>query len=341
MKTTASNLKIRQLIKMVQDGALIPRPEFQRRLVWTSENKNRFIDTVLNRFPFPEIYLANGEIDTATGEGKQLLVDGQQRVTTLVQYFLGDATLPLIRNTAYLSLSEADKREFLDYDVAVRDLGNISVDQIIEVFRRINATSYALKDIEINNAVYAGALKRFGEAVSRMAFFERHRVFRADDYKRMGDLRYALLVTVTYIVGYFNRDEEIEPALASYNDVFEHEDAIGARLVRSMDFVEECGFGSKSRAWKKGDLFTLLVEVDKALEGRVKLAVSEAVSRLEEFYAAVDESGLEASIPAVAMYYKAAVQASNDRINRVRRGRIVQALIRGASLTAVEEELRS
>ena len=339
MKTTASNLKVRQLIRAVQSEAIIPRPEFQRRLVWTNLDKNKFIDTVLAGYPFPEIYLANGEVDTATGEGKQLLVDGQQRVSTLVQYFEADLTLALTLVPSYSGLSDDEKRSFLDYDVAVRDLGNVSSEQIIEVFRRINATTYALNEIEINNAIYAGALKGFAEGLATHEFFEMHRIFRADDLRRMGDLRYVLQLIVTMLQGYFNRDDELEPALKAYNDEFPHSQDIAKRLIGTFTFIEECGFPNKSRAWKKNDLFTLIIELDRAHKERVDLQPGATLDRLTAFYREVDEGEMEALNPAAALYYKAAVQASNDKINRIRRGRILDKVLRGEDPVPVVAEI--
>ena len=115
MKTSASNKKVRELVQMVRGGSLIPRPEFQRRLVWTNLDKARLIDTVLKGYPFPEIYVANGDLNIETGEGTQLLVDGQQRVTTLVEYFEGNPRLSLKGNTPYSDLEDNEKRRFLDY----------------------------------------------------------------------------------------------------------------------------------------------------------------------------------------------------------------------------------
>ena len=43
MKTAPTNKKIRELISMVKEGKLVPRPEFQRRLVWTRDDKNHFL----------------------------------------------------------------------------------------------------------------------------------------------------------------------------------------------------------------------------------------------------------------------------------------------------------
>ena len=67
MKTSPSSLKIRHIITLTKEGKLVPRPEFQRRLVWTSADKIRFIDTILSAYPFPEIYLANGAVNVDTG----------------------------------------------------------------------------------------------------------------------------------------------------------------------------------------------------------------------------------------------------------------------------------
>ncbi len=340
MKTAASNKKVRELIQLVKDGKLIPRPEFQRRLVWSREDKDLFLDSVLRGYPFPEIYLADGEVDLETGDGTQLLVDGLQRVSTLIQYFDADPDLRLLTVPAYRQLDEGQKRNFLQYDVAVRDLGALTRDEVIEVFKRLNATKYSLLEIEVNNALYAGALKRYCEVVAGDEFFERHSIFRANDFKRMGDLRYALAVVGTMINGYFNRDDEFESLLSRYNDDFPGQQDINWRLRRCFDFIDECGFDPRSRVWKKGDLFTLIVEVDNLLNTeRKNLEPSDVVARLEIFYGQVDSVGLDGDSIHSA-YYKAALQASNDRINRIRRGVIIGGVLAGKNDLEIHDELR-
>ena len=255
MKTSPSSLKIRQVIRGLKDGTLIPRPEFQRRIVWTTDDKVRFVDTLLNVYPFPEIYLANGVVNVETGEGTQLIVDGQQRVTTIAQYFDGALVLPpSIR--PYSALSKEEKDEFLNYDVAVRDLGSISPEDIIEVFKRINATKYSLNDIEINNAIYTGELMRLAEGLTTHEFFETHRIFTPTDLKRMGDTRFVLQLIITMLSGYFNRDDSFDEFLATYNDSFEKRDEIVSRMLKTFSLIDECGFPGKGRIWKKSDFFT-------------------------------------------------------------------------------------
>jgi hypothetical protein len=339
MKTSPTNWKIRQLITMVKEEKLIPRPEFQRRLVWKISDKNHFLDSIIEGYPFPEIYVADGDVNLETGEGTQLLVDGLQRVSTITQYFDADPDLKLTTVPAYKDLSPEKKTAFLQYDVAVRDLGAVSADQLVEVFRRINATSYSLRDIEIHNARFRGELKEFADQFSQIEFFATHRVFNAADYRRMGDLRFALSIIIACIAGYSNRDDLFERMLEFYNDEFPNSEEFGSGLNKVVSFVDECGFDKHSRAWRKADLYTLFVELYMALcKERLNLQPSDVVDALQPFFETIDRGDFEGNRLA-ASYYKAALQASNDRVNRVRRGAILGGLIRGTSQRDLEETL--
>jgi hypothetical protein len=339
MKTAPNNKKVREIITLVKEGKLIPRPEFQRRLVWSREDKNNFIDTILRGYPFPEIYLADGDVNLDTGEGTQLLVDGLQRVNTIYQYFSGDKELKLTTVPNYNDLEKEEKQNFLQYDVAVRDLGTVSKEEIIEVFKRLNATKYSLLDIEISNAVYAGELKKFAESLAENKFFEQHSVFNAADYKRMGDLRYSLTIVATLLCGYFNRDEAFQELLDRYNDDFPLKAETAGRLQIVMDFMEECGFEKNSRIWRKADLFTFFIELDQALNVKnLGLQPSDVVSTMQFFLDSINSQMIDSTVKAI--YYKAALQATNDRLNRIRRGVIVGGLLEGKSEGEIEKLLK-
>lgn len=315
-------------IQQVKEGKLIPRPEFQRRLVWTHKDKDHFLDTILRGFPFPEIYLADGVVDLESGEGTQLLVDGLQRVSTILEYFDASSNLRLLTVPPYRDLAEDQKRSFLQYDVAVRDLGSVHRDELVEVFRRINATKYSLLDIEVNNAVYTGELKQFSERLAGDAFFIENGVFNARDFKRMGDLRYALGLVITLLRGYFNRDDAFGELLDRYDDDFPLAEEVEQRLRRCFDLITECGFESRSRIWKKADLFTVVVELDIAFRGSTPVPQpSDLLDLLTRFYDGITGPSVGSSnIPGI--YYKAAIQATNDKVNRLRWAAIIGGIIR-------------
>ena len=158
-------------------------------------------------YPFPEIYIAAGEVNTDTGEGTEMLVDGQQRVTTLQQYFQGSSDLKLSRGhtSPYSELGKKEQTNFLEYEVVVRDLGNISITQIKQIFQRINSTNYALNAMEIHNAIFDGEMKKFAEELAEDNFFDKHRVFRTHEIRRMNDTSFALSLIITVMSTYFHR----------------------------------------------------------------------------------------------------------------------------------------
>ena len=331
MKTSPTTLKIRQIISLVKDGKLIPRPEFQRRLVWKASDKDHFLDTILRGYPFPEIYIADGQVDLESGEGTQLLVDGLQRVSTITEYFADDPDLRLASVPPYRELSSEKKSEFLLYDVAVRDLGSVTSEVIVEVFRRINATDYSLTDIEVNNARYRGELKELAEDVSNNSIFSENRIFNAQDYRRMGDLRFALTVIITIMGGYFNRDDVFEKYLETYNEIFNRRNQIKLQIDGIFEFIRECGFSKKSRIWRKADFLTLVVELyNLKFEESKDIEPYFVVETIGKFYNDVDNQEIGSSSLA-GIYYKAALQASNDRLNRLRRGIIIGGLLAGVS----------
>ncbi|HEX8451607.1 MAG TPA: DUF262 domain-containing protein [Longimicrobium sp.] len=334
MRTTATNRKLRTLLTGIRSGALIPRPEFQRRLVWSNRHKVAFIGTVLDAYPFPEIYIAAGHVDSETGEGTEMLVDGQQRITTLYQYFHASSELKLPAEIPpYSNLSEDAKMAFLEYDVVVRDLGPMGIPEIKEIFTRINSTNYALNAMEIQNARFEGDFKKFGETLAENPFFERHRVFSAADIRRMHDLRFVLTLVVTILSTYFNRDDELDAYLARFNDEFSERERVTQELTCVFAYVDSLDFDLRSRVWRKPDLFSTLVELHRVLVKGTRVPEAEAVApELKKFFARVESinESDEADSELLA-YYKASIQATNDRSSRITRGAIIQRVIREAS----------
>lgn len=332
MKTSATNRKLRVLLTAIKAGTLIPRPEFQRRLVWVNKHKNAFLRTVLEGLPFPEIYIAAGEVDEDTGEGTEMLVDGQQRITTLYQYFHGSSDLKLERSVPpYSTLSQSEKMNFLEYEVVVRDLGAISLEQIKDVFTRINSTSYSLNAMEINNARYDGELKKRAVSLAEHAFFEKYRTFSSRDTRRMEDVRYCLTLIVTAMSTYFNRDDELEPYLKEYDEEFPGADKLFSQIESVLGIIDNLELGANSRAFKKADLFTLIVELHRAkYRDNRDIDLGSLGSTLKSFYASVNNEAEDwyfGEDGSAEQYHTAALQASNDRSNRIKRAYVLRKLL--------------
>ncbi|MNI17503.1 hypothetical protein D3C73_708750 [compost metagenome] len=332
MDTSASNRRLRILLTSIGSGTLIPQPEFQRRLVWINKDKVEFIKTVLEGYPFPEIYIAAGEVDTKTGIGAEMLVDGQQRITTLYQYFKGSADLRLPKDLpSYEKLDQADQVKFLEYNVVVRDLGKMPIEQIKQVFQRINSTSYGLNAMEIHNARYGGEFKKFAEQISQLEFFNEHRIFTSTDVKRMSDTMYCASLVATVMSTYFNRDSEVETYLENFNESLPDKDKTFENFETVLAFIDSLNFPPKSRIYKKADFYTLFVELYKLLvNADVALSAPAVRHQLERFLEVVDQAGagVNTGNADALRYYKSALQASNDRSSRIARGEIINKLLR-------------
>lgn len=330
MKTTATNKKIRDLVTAINNETLIPQPEFQRRLVWTNRHKQLFIKTVLEGLPFPEIFLCDGAVDLETGQGTQQIVDGQQRITTLFQYFTASDDLRLGDVPQYHDLTDNQKRAFLNYDVVVRDLGSLEEKEIREVFHRMNSTNYGLNTMEVNNARFDGELKRAADSLSEDSFFDRHRVFTAVDIRRMNDVRWCLTLIITIISGYFSRDVEHEEYLEKYNDDFPEKEETLKTIAEATRLIEGLRLDG-TRVWQKNDLFTLLVEISNIGPSKCIDQHGMATS-LKSFYASVEavtnnaepDSTFKESAPA---YRVDVISGSNERARRIRRGDVIRNLI--------------
>src|SRR3954447_16131499 len=115
IKPSVTNPTIADVYHLIDEGKLILRPDFQRKFVWTHEHQEAFIDTILNGLPFPEIYVCEGEVDVQKLRTTRLVIDGQQRLTTIRNYIEGTFDHPLVKIQPYQSMTNDKKQEFLSY----------------------------------------------------------------------------------------------------------------------------------------------------------------------------------------------------------------------------------
>lgn len=317
---------IQKLMQQMRDDVISPRPEFQRKLVWSNQHKSAFIDSVLNKYPLPEIFLTELQVDLESGMRAEMLVDGQQRLSTLFEYVTNNLDLKLSGNTpSFRDLTDQEKRDFLNHQIVVRMLKTDNFESIREIFTRINSTKYALNAMEINHARYDGVLKNFAQKISENHFFEYHRIFSPSDIRRMNDLRYTLELLITMMTGYFNRDEKVEDFLSMYNDEFLKEDELESRLHNVFHLIDSCEFSYDSRIWKKADFFTAVIELDRAINiNGGHLDSIHLSNMLNEFYSEVDAEDKEGL---VKDYYLASLQGTTSRSNRNKRAMIFKEII--------------
>lgn len=154
---------------------------YQRKLVWTIEEKRSFIDSIMNGYPVPLVLLA----EVTNEKGKKLeIIDGMQRMNALMSFIDqefdvngGYFDLDTMADTKFLkdegkieqkkpALDRALCAEIVRYQIPLsvyQESGNSHID---EVFRRLNSGGKHLSNQELRQA---GALSKFATIVRKLA----------------------------------------------------------------------------------------------------------------------------------------------------------------------------
>jgi len=80
VSTDAYQMSFGEVVNLYQDHDLIINPEFQRLFRWTNSQKSRLIESILLGIPIPPIFVYE------LPEGKWELVDGLQRISTVLEF---------------------------------------------------------------------------------------------------------------------------------------------------------------------------------------------------------------------------------------------------------------
>ena len=262
IRPSVTNPTIADIYQSIKSSGLVLAPDFQRKFVWTPDHQEDFLDTILHGYPFSEIYVCEGDIDVKNLRTTRHVIDGQQRLTTIKRYIDGEHERPLAKVPRYEALNDESQKQFLSYQVVVRDIGRVDEATVREIFRRINLTKFKLEDVEIHNAVYDGHFIQAAKTVVSNTGLEEFGVFRESEFTRMADLHFILLVMSTLeCEGYFAQDREVEPMIARYNDEYSHKDHRIAELLKTFAVIRDLNLPMDSIWLRKSNFFTLTVEV--------------------------------------------------------------------------------
>jgi Protein of unknown function DUF262 len=315
IRPSVTNPTIATLYNEIDAGLLVLAPDFQRRFVWTQPHQEEFLDTVLQGYPFPEIYVSTGEVDISKMRTVRHVIDGQQRLTTIRNYIDGNFDKPLNSIRPYIELTDDQKGEFLSYEVVVRDLGKIAGDTVREVFRRINLTKFKLDSIEIHNAIYDGAYISTAKEILDTSDLSVFGVFRESEFSRMADLHFVLLVMSTIEAGgYFAQDTDVEQMIEKFNEEFPNASEYKSKIIETFRTIKNLNLPEDSMWFRKSNFFTLVVELTTQKQN-LRSDLIEKLNYIEE------NVMLNKNNPAneFGRYYSNMYQGTNNRKARVTR----------------------
>jgi Protein of unknown function DUF262 len=221
-------------------------PKFQRRSVWTDTARSYLMDTIVRGKPIPKVFLRQ-RIDSRTGSSIREVVDGQQRLRTILT-FLSDGFVISKRHYSgnvggkYFSQMDEDTRlQILGYEIATDLLVNVSDEEVLDIFGRLNSHAVVLNEQEKLNASHFGPFKKLADDLGH----KHHKLWISSgvvserDVLRMADVALAADLLISLIVGIRSK-KQLKTFYSQFERDFEYEpDEIAERFEATLSAISE------------------------------------------------------------------------------------------------------
>lgn len=181
MSITPRGMSLQEAYRNYSEGKFLVNRKYQRKLVWTVDEKEYLIDSIVNDLPIPLILLAQ------TDEGKLEIIDGLQRLNAIIsfvenrfsidgKYFdtkqssrakqsAEEGLFTAITNNDEL-LDPKTCANFLDYQLAITIYPTDNEKEITNIFGRINSGGKQLSPQEKRQA---GVLDILSDTVRKVS----------------------------------------------------------------------------------------------------------------------------------------------------------------------------
>jgi uncharacterized protein with ParB-like and HNH nuclease domain len=258
--------KVTDFVNWQKNGQLRLSPEFQRRSVWKVGAKSYLIDSIVKGMPIPIIFLRDKR-SADQFEPIREVVDGQQRLRTVLSFvcpqYLDDyneskdsfvvmtAHNPLIAGLKFQELDEEIQQRILDYEFDAHILPTkIDDREIIQIFRRMNSTSYTVNKQELRNAEFFGYFKTsvYNLAAEQLQRWRKWGIFSEDDISRMTEVELTSecidLMILKSIAG--KSPARLDKLYSKYDAEFAGKEELEKRFRYVMDYIDAT-FGNKPK----------------------------------------------------------------------------------------------
>lgn len=181
MSLTPRGMSIQEIYRQYSEKKFLVNRKYQRKLVWTVDEKQFLIDSIISDFPIPLILLAK------TNDDKFEIIDGLQRLNSIIsfienrfevqgKYFDVKQSSRAKQNSDNKLFSAKDNEDelldpqkcanFLDYQLAITIYPNSDESTITDIFGRINSGGKQLSPQEKRQA---GMIDNFSDLIRKIS----------------------------------------------------------------------------------------------------------------------------------------------------------------------------
>ncbi|OTG76504.1 hypothetical protein B9T26_01450 [Acinetobacter sp. ANC 4169] len=282
------------LLRMYTDNQLKIDPDFQRNLVWTAVEKTRFIDSLTKQLPIPSMCIS---LDYKTD--KRLVIDGLQRITTIVSFLNQDSwQLSKIDDVDERLSGKTPEQIKIDNPEIFSKIQNLTIpitvlrcdyskkshmEYLFTIFHRLNSGGSRLNNQEIRNCIYSGnfnnLLKEIADApISKNIFnYSKPNLVSKKTKKNVKPYRYQYEELYLRIISFSVKLNDYDGKLSKFLNDF-------------MGDNRDASLG-ETQKWKNNLLKTLEIAQKDNRLSRLSKSVNEAI--LFGIYMNLDNSELE------------------------------------------------
>jgi hypothetical protein len=323
--------------KANDSGDLQMKPPFQRNPVWTHPQKSYLIDSILNGYPIPEIYMQ--EFVDEAGNEQHIIIDGQQRTRACLDFIEGKFAIkqeesPTWGGMKFDDLSAEAKKRVFGYTFIVRMLPEMSDTDIRGIFQRLNKNVVALNRQELRQATYWGPFIQTMQELSNYSYWSTTGIFSPLNVRRMMDIEFISELSIAVLAGHQNKKETIDDFYQEYEEEFEERDTLVSTFQKVLFELEQLYPDIKNTRWrKKTDFYSLflylashetLLPICAEKRPLIRVALDDFANSIDMYLSSESD---EAGLPEEVRDYGKSVRASSDLGNRRRRHLALSSLL--------------
>jgi hypothetical protein len=244
LRVEEGKYSIAELVDWYRRRDLVVNTEYQRGGgLWPTSAKSYFIDTILKEFPFPKVYF-HERVDKETKRPRLEIVDGQQRISTIVDFVDGRFALGKnargIEGRRFQELSEEQQDSFYSYTVSVDVIRNADRSEILQMFRRMNAFTLPLNAPEKRHSEFFGEFKDWVNTLLDQygSLLIDWNVFTSRQVVRMADAEFIADVALAIEEGLISTSpNKLRSLYKKYDDNFPSRSIINERVSGALEAV--------------------------------------------------------------------------------------------------------
>lgn len=256
ISTDGYPMSIGELTNLYKEGELIIRPEFQRFFRWTTVQKSNLIESILLGIPIPSVFVSQTE------DGKWELVDGLQRISTILEVqgelennseklppltLEGTKYLPALEGKCWNNLdtnNELSNAQKLDIKRSKIDLKIIKRESSpktkFDLFQRLNSYGTSLNAQEMRSAYLVAASPECFSWIESLAKYNSFATCTQLSEKLLEE-RYDLELVIRFLVLHNREESRLSlTALREFPQILDNESiAIAEAFPKGMKELEE------------------------------------------------------------------------------------------------------